>query len=97
MKKSNFQYECAIKLQHVLSEGFTRYIKRWSFLVPQPYFDPRVMDKIIFNNLTLMIVWIIIEFEGTSEMDVVNKFIYFKVNGMIIFQGCKFNFTTQLM
>jgi hypothetical protein len=55
------------------------------------------MDKIIFNNLTSMIVWIIIEFEGTSEMDVANKFIYFKVNEMIIFQSCKFNFTTQLM
>ncbi len=44
-----------------------------------------------------MIVWITIEFEGMSEMDVANKFTYFKVNGMIIFQSCKFNFTTQFM
>ncbi len=66
-------------------------------MVPQPNFDPRVMDKIIFNNLTSMIMWIIIEFEGMSEMDVTNKFIYFKADGMIIFQGYKFNFTTQLM
>jgi hypothetical protein len=44
-----------------------------------------------------MIVWIIIEFEATSEMDVANKFTYFKVNRVISFQGCKLNFTTQLM
>jgi len=44
-----------------------------------------------------MIVWIIIEFEGMSEMDVANKFTYFKVNGMTIFQGYKFNFTIQFM
>jgi len=55
------------------------------------------MDKVIFNILTSMITWIIIEFEGMNEMDVANKFTYFKTNGMIIFQGCKFNFTIQLM
>ncbi len=44
------------------------------------------MDKIIFNNLTSIIVRIIIEFKGMSEMDVTNKCTYFKANGMIIFQ-----------
>ncbi len=66
--------------------GFIRYKKKWPFLVSQPYFDPRVMDKIIFNNLTSIIVRIIIEFKGMSEMDVTNKCTYFKANGMIIFQ-----------
>ncbi len=42
-------------------------------------------------------MWIIIEFEAMSEMDVANKFTYFKANRMISFQGCKFNFTTQFM
>ncbi len=44
MKKSNFQYECAINLQqYVQMKGFIVYKKRQSFLVFQPCFDLKQM------------------------------------------------------
>jgi hypothetical protein len=59
IKKSNFQYECVIKLQqHVLNEGSTRYKMRLSFLVPQLFFDSYIF-KMNFKHL----IWIEVNYE----------------------------------
>jgi hypothetical protein len=49
----------------------------------------RVVDGAIFNNLTSVIMKSLMEFGGLSEIDLVNKLVYFGANGITIFQGVK--------
>jgi hypothetical protein len=45
----------------------------------------RVLDGVIFDNLTKFIVWNLVEFGGMIETDVANKLVHFRTNGMAIF------------
>jgi hypothetical protein len=55
------------------------------------------LDGVIFDNLTKLIVWNLIEFGGMIETDVANKLVCFKIYGMTIFQGFKNGVTTKWM
>jgi hypothetical protein len=55
------------------------------------------MDEATFDNLTHLILEILIMFEGLNETKVANKLVCFGANGVIVFQGLKPNVTTQLM
>jgi hypothetical protein len=55
------------------------------------------LDGATSTNLTKIIVWIVVEFRGMTKTDVANKFVYFKVDGVTIFQNLKNGVTTKLM
>jgi len=56
-----------------------------------------VGDESTFNNLIVAIVRSFIDLGGLLVVDVVNKVVYFEVNGVTNFQGLKRSVIFQLM
>jgi hypothetical protein len=75
-KKSKFQYECAIKLQHVLNERVHSIQKEMiCFLVTQPYFDP--LSQFLTNSLwKIWIITLIIQTQFMGSLQVFSTNIF---------------------
>ncbi len=55
------------------------------------------MDGATSNNFIVMIIHSLIVFGGLLEMDIANKVVCFRADGITIFQGLKTSATIQLM
>jgi hypothetical protein len=55
------------------------------------------LDGVTSINLTKLIVWSLVEFGGMIKTNVANKYVFFGIDGVTIFQGFKNGVTTKLM
>jgi hypothetical protein len=58
---------------------------------------PRLENAIILDNITSLIVKHLVRYGGFIEMEIANKLVCFRTNGVNVFQGVKVGVTTQLM
>jgi hypothetical protein len=49
------------------------------------------------QNFTKFIMWSLVYFRSMTKTNVANKLVYFRTNGVIVFQGFKNGVTTKLM
>jgi hypothetical protein len=65
--------------------------------VPIPLNLGRVVDGATSNNFITMIIHSFIVFGGLLEVDIANKVVCFRVDGITIFQRLEIGVTIQLM
>jgi hypothetical protein len=49
----------------------------------------KVIDRAIVDNLTLLIVYSLVDYGGLSEIDIANKLVCFEIDKVTIFRNVK--------
>ncbi len=56
----------------------------------------KIVDGGTYDNLTLIIIFSLVIFDGMPKAKIADKVVCFEVNGVTIFQGLKINVTIQM-
>jgi hypothetical protein len=56
----------------------------------------KIVDECTYDNLTLVIIFSLVIFDGMPKANIANKVVCFEVNGVTVFQGLKISVTIQM-